>query len=276
MKVQLVVLAIVVIGTTRSAPQNEAVAAGQEKIPVGVAERKGTDDSSADYQNDHHTVYYASKGMSNVYMAPYYVSWTAYNKMATDLAQCQRERDALMVAQSFELQQEAGEPVEEDESEEEEEEEVPPMCAMKADSGPCRSYVQRYYYNEDTQNCERFTYGGCNGNTNNFRTKDNCENFCMNSSRPSNVGYCSAQLPHQLFNSVKGRCQLYYYDGWRGYTNEFMTMQECQAICDSVCVLPKEEGPCFRGMARWYHNSVTGQCELFLYSGCGGNANNFP
>ncbi|XP_067942648.1 BPTI/Kunitz domain-containing protein-like [Watersipora subatra] len=143
--------------------------------------------------------------------------------MATDLAQCQRERDALMVAQSSELQQEAGEPVEEDESKEEkEEEEVPPMCAMKADSGPCRSYVQRYYYNEDTQNCEKFTYGGCYGNTNNFRT-----------------------------------------------------MQECQASCDSVCVLPKEQGVCVSAMARWYHNSVTGQCEVFIYSGCGGNANNF-
>ncbi|XP_067942909.1 papilin-like [Watersipora subatra] len=269
--------AIAVIGTTKSAPQNEAVAAGQEKMPVGVAERKGADDSSADYQNDHHTVYYASKGMSNAYMAPYYVSWTAYNKMATDLAQCQRERDALMVAQSSELQQEAGEPVEEDESKEEkEEEEVPPMCAMKADSGPCRSYVQRYYYNEDTQNCEKFTYGGCNGNTNNFRTKYECENSCMNRcSKPVNVGYCLARLPRYYFNSATARCELFYYGGCGGNTNNFMTMQECQASCDSVCVLPKEQGVCVSAMARWYHNSVTGQCEVFIYSGCGGNANNF-
>ncbi|XP_067942911.1 tissue factor pathway inhibitor-like [Watersipora subatra] len=228
MKIQLVILAIAVIGSTRSAPQHEAAIDGQgEEIAVGVAEIKGTDDSSADYQNDHHTEYHGTKDMSNVYMALYYASWT-------------RERDALMVAQSYELQQKAGKPVKEDESKEEKEE-VAPMCAMKADAGPSRSNVQRYYYNEDRQRCEMFIYGGCYGNPNNFRTKYECENSCMNRcSKPINVGYCSARLPRYYYNTAT------------------------------------EQGPCVSGTARWYHNSVTGQCEMFIYSGCGGNANNYP
>ncbi|XP_067942908.1 kunitz-type serine protease inhibitor 6-like [Watersipora subatra] len=280
MKIQLVILAIAVIGSIRSAPQNEAAIEDQgEEMAVSVAERTGADESISDYQNDNnyrYYQYYRSKGINMMYMSPYYVSQAAYNKKATDLAQCQKERDSLIVVQSAErLRTEAV--VEEDESDEEKEEvQVAPMCTMKVDPGPCTSYIQRYYYNEDTQRCEMFVYGGCLGNTNNFRTEYECENSCMNQcSRPLNVGYCSARLPRYYYNSATGRCQLFYYGGCGGNSNNFMTMQECQTSCDGACILPKEKGPCRDAVPRWYHNSETNKCEPFIYSGCGGNTNNF-
>lgn len=47
-----------------------------------------------------------------------------------------------------------------------------------------------------------------------------------------------------------------------------------------VCSLPSRIGYndgriCLRLIYRWYHNKKTGQCEQFLYGGCGGNGNNF-
>ncbi|KAM7091051.1 uncharacterized protein J5F26_011693 [Ciconia maguari] len=42
-----------------------------------------------------------------------------------------------------------------------------------------------------------------------------------------------------------------------------------------ICHLPPVSGPC-RGRFRHYaYNPATGTCQPFIYSGCGGNANNF-
>ncbi|ETN80030.1 Kunitz/Bovine pancreatic trypsin inhibitor domain protein [Necator americanus] len=36
----------------------------------------------------------------------------------------------------------------------------------------------RFYYNVQTQNCESFQYNGCDGNSNNFANRDQCEQYC--------------------------------------------------------------------------------------------------
>jgi hypothetical protein len=41
------------------------------------------------------------------------------------------------------------------------------------------------------------------------------------------------------------------------------------------CNLPPESGQCEAYFERWHHDASTGQCALFIYGGCGGNANNF-
>ena len=43
----------------------------------------------------------------------------------------------------------------------------------------------------------------------------------------------------------------------------------------AVCNLPKVTGPCRAAFRRWYFNKATGRCEMFIYGGCRGNANNF-
>uniref|UniRef100_A0A8C6Y6X2 BPTI/Kunitz inhibitor domain-containing protein n=1 Tax=Naja naja TaxID=35670 RepID=A0A8C6Y6X2_NAJNA len=42
-----------------------------------------------------------------------------------------------------------------------------------------------------------------------------------------------------------------------------------------ICLLPKQEGDCTALFLHWFHNWRSGRCELFIYGGCGGNANNF-
>ncbi|XP_070600488.1 kunitz/BPTI-like toxin [Erythrolamprus reginae] len=41
------------------------------------------------------------------------------------------------------------------------------------------------------------------------------------------------------------------------------------------CYFPSETGPCRGKMPRFYYNSTSNQCQMFIYGGCGGNANNF-
>ena len=43
----------------------------------------------------------------------------------------------------------------------------------------------------------------------------------------------------------------------------------------SVCKLPKDFGTCLTVSIRFYHDSESGACKKFRYSGCGGNGNNF-
>ena len=48
-------------------------------------------------------------------------------------------------------------------------------CYMEQDFGHCKALIPRFYYNLSTGNCEEFTFGGCGGNENNFKTKSECE-----------------------------------------------------------------------------------------------------
>ena len=48
-------------------------------------------------------------------------------------------------------------------------------CDMPKDPGPCRGYMVRWYWDREQQRCDRFVYGGCQGNTNNFMTLEECE-----------------------------------------------------------------------------------------------------
>ena len=42
-----------------------------------------------------------------------------------------------------------------------------------------------------------------------------------------------------------------------------------------ICHLPPEVGPCEGRFPRWFFNTSSSQCELFIYGGCHGNNNQF-
>jgi Kunitz/Bovine pancreatic trypsin inhibitor domain len=41
------------------------------------------------------------------------------------------------------------------------------------------------------------------------------------------------------------------------------------------CLQSSETGMCRAAFPRYYHNAASGECEEFIYGGCGGNSNNF-
>nr|XP_022319759.1 kunitz-type serine protease inhibitor BmKTT-2-like [Crassostrea virginica] len=57
----------------------------------------------------------------------------------------------------------------------------------------------------------------------------------------------------------------------RSYDNVVCTYRDCGYVCS----LPQETGTCYGYFRRWWYNWATNRCEIFIYGGCQGNANNF-
>nr|XP_016852535.1 PREDICTED: chelonianin-like [Anolis carolinensis] len=55
----------------------------------------------------------------------------------------------------------------------------PEFCHLLPNPGPCRAVVPRYFYNPKSNRCEKFIYGGCHGNKNNFETLKDCHYTCV-------------------------------------------------------------------------------------------------
>jgi len=158
------------------------------------------------------------------------------------------------------------------------------ICSLPSDPGPCEAIFVKWFYNAETDSCEEFTYGGCDGNRNNFDSQANCEEICA-PPPPVELPCCDPlQEPGVLDNppSLEGhRC---CPDGSWGYSigtpfefacGEDILILPNGKVCDDVCSLPKEVGPCEALIPRWYYDTATEKCESFTYGGCEGNRNNF-
>ena len=51
-------------------------------------------------------------------------------------------------------------------------------CFLPKDPGPCKKHVPSYYYDKTTSQCQFFSYGGCEGNQNRFKSVDECSDSC--------------------------------------------------------------------------------------------------
>ena len=52
------------------------------------------------------------------------------------------------------------------------------VCGIKKESGPCFASIQRWHFDSESGMCRKFTYGGCRGNGNNFRSELECQSAC--------------------------------------------------------------------------------------------------
>ncbi|CAJ1078762.1 tissue factor pathway inhibitor a [Xyrichtys novacula] len=188
------------------------------------------------------------------------------------------------------------------------------LCAQKEDPGPCKAIKERYFFNTETGNCERFEYGGCAGNDNNFHTLEACEETCVVSADkdpchlPEAPGPCRGLVTRYFFDTTTQACMRFFYGGCYGNANNFRSMDECQSRCQNpvkptkapevhtqpprrafvvqptevvdlkptdLCSMPVETGDCDGAEKRFAYNPGTRRCHMFRYSGCGGNENNF-
>jgi hypothetical protein len=52
-------------------------------------------------------------------------------------------------------------------------------CYDPKSPGRCEAYFPRFYFNAQTGKCERFIWGGCQANGNNFGSRNACEKACV-------------------------------------------------------------------------------------------------
>ncbi|PVD26538.1 hypothetical protein C0Q70_14215 [Pomacea canaliculata] len=52
-------------------------------------------------------------------------------------------------------------------------------CLLPAAPGPCKASFPKFYYNAQTGQCTKFTYGGCRGNANRFNSAQACRRACV-------------------------------------------------------------------------------------------------
>ena len=56
------------------------------------------------------------------------------------------------------------------------------FCKLPSAVGDCRAAIPRWYFNDESKECEEFVWGGCDGNANNFASKSKCEIRCKEKS----------------------------------------------------------------------------------------------
>lgn len=128
-------------------------------------------------------------------------------------------------------------------------------CLLDEDAGECRVAERRYKYNRDEGICHAFTYGGCGGNGNNFRTAAECERSCENARDTCELlpvaGSCDEHQTRFYWDTRSEKCVEFQFSGCNGNTNNFATVAECEQRCD-------------RNRQQVDVNDVSGQGDLLL------------
>ncbi|XP_027028387.1 kunitz-type protease inhibitor 1a [Tachysurus fulvidraco] len=178
-------------------------------------------------------------------------------------------------------------------------------CLVPKKVGPCRGSFIRWHYNALTEHCEKFTFGGCNPNRNNYLSEAECIQACekvsvntsSSSGRHGRIDLpnekCGASCGPETFTCANGCCidqelecdqEKQCSDGsdeeqCANMDTEFRRLldinEDDKGIAASHCTQPPVTGPCRGSNTMWHYNPYEQKCSRFNYGGCQGNDNQF-
>ncbi|KAG9265150.1 kunitz-type protease inhibitor 2-like [Astyanax mexicanus] len=118
-------------------------------------------------------------------------------------------------------------------------------CQAEKKVGPCRASMPRFFYNSGT--CQRFTYGGCKGNNNNYLSEEECMKTCT----------------------------VTVVDDVTDTTPTTPPPKKASDEYAEKCLAPAYTGMCRGSFTMLYFDASTQSCKFFTYGGCGGNRNRY-
>lgn len=136
-------------------------------------------------------------------------------------------------------------------------------CRVLKEVGRCRASFPRWWYNVTDGSCQPFVYGGCEGNNNNYQTREECLEKCAGITENTiDVLGSSRNGVESSVLSVSRK-----QDSDDPSTEIFNYEEYC---------LPKAvTGPCRAAFPRWYFDAEKNSCNSFIYGGCRGNKNSY-
>ncbi|XP_065188681.1 zonadhesin-like isoform X3 [Sycon ciliatum] len=115
-------------------------------------------------------------------------------------------------------------------------------CREPKSVGPCKALIPRWFYNTDSDQCERFDWGGCRPNNNNWREESACQRSCNTDLYEPEPGtscqYVTCEIPTcppgQTLRNVTGQCcPVCQSGGAQCGVNE--VFQACAHQCPARC-----------------------------------------
>ncbi|CAH2035224.1 unnamed protein product, partial [Iphiclides podalirius] len=100
------------------------------------------------------------------------------------------------------------------------------------------------------------------------------------------TGPCRADIIQWYYDARQGKCYRFFWGGCQGNGNRFETKDLCIEHCrlnttahtskiPNYCSISFDYGNCFGQFYRWGWDKFGKTCKRYMYSGCGGNQNNF-
>uniref|UniRef100_A0A3Q4HFX8 BPTI/Kunitz inhibitor domain-containing protein n=1 Tax=Neolamprologus brichardi TaxID=32507 RepID=A0A3Q4HFX8_NEOBR len=149
-------------------------------------------------------------------------------------------------------------------------------CHLPQAPGPCRGLVSRFFFDSSSQECKQFYYGGCFGNANNFRTMAECQAKCLNPGRDAldNMNNALTRFyQHDLFMCENLSYYILFGSLTQWWNNSYILT--VYFTLSELCFRPVDKGTCSGSENRYAYIPERKRCQVFSYSGCGGNENNF-
>jgi hypothetical protein len=80
------------------------------------------------------------------------------------------------------------------------------ICLLPKDEGTCENRTEKYYFDSKTQTCLTFEFS-CDGNLNNFDSKEQCEKLCL--SKQETILNKDDQIPSTTTTIISNTTQAY-------------------------------------------------------------------